>query len=89
LTFGFFSFSTIEECFKDVPALCERLQDIREEHSRHSQFVTAMENLKHIFTVPDNVEKTRKWIKEGDFLHARQVHIFIAAGLTVYFMLAS
>lgn len=65
----------MDQLFCEVPALCENLQDVREENSRHSQYVTAMENLKHIFTVPECVEKTKQWISEGDLLHARQVSI--------------
>ncbi|XP_034237969.1 exocyst complex component 3 [Thrips palmi] len=66
------SLKTMDQLFCEVPALCENLQDVREENSRHSQYVTAMENLKHIFTVPECVEKTKQWISEGDLLHARQ-----------------
>jgi hypothetical protein len=32
-----------------------------------------MENLKHIFTVPESVEKTKQWINEGKLLHTHQV----------------
>ncbi|KAK3912373.1 Exocyst complex component 3 [Frankliniella fusca] len=66
------SLKTMDQLFCEVPALCENLQDVKEENSRHSQYVTAMENLKHIFTVPECVEKTKQWISEGDLLHARQ-----------------
>lgn len=66
------SLKTMDQLFREVPSLCENLQDVREENSRHSQYVTAMENLKHIFTVPECVEKTKQWISEGDLLHARQ-----------------
>lgn len=59
--------------FSEVPALCNKLNDVREENMRHSQYVTAKENLKHIFTVPDSVQKTKTWISEGKLLHAHQV----------------
>nr|CAD7204109.1 unnamed protein product [Timema douglasi] len=62
----------IEESFSSVPALNSKLQDVREENMRHSQYVTAMENLKHIFTVPESVEKTKQWINEGKLLHTHQ-----------------
>ncbi|XP_063225953.1 exocyst complex component 3 [Bacillus rossius redtenbacheri] len=62
----------IEESFPSVPALNAKLQDVREENMRHSQYVTAMENLKHIFTVPESVAKTKQWINEGKLLHAHQ-----------------
>lgn len=59
--------------FSDVPKLCNALNEVREENMRHSQYVTAKENLKHIFTVPDSVEKTKQWINEGKLLHTHQV----------------
>lgn len=59
--------------FSDVPKLCNTLNEVREENMRHSQYVTAKENLKHIFTVPDSVEKTKQWINEGKLLHTHQV----------------
>ncbi|CAH1153644.1 unnamed protein product [Phaedon cochleariae] len=60
------------ELFTDVPDLCKRLNDIKEENMRHSQYVTARENLKHIFTVPESVEKTKLLINEGKLLHTHQ-----------------
>lgn len=61
--------------FSEVPALCNKLNEVREENMRHSQYVTAKENLKHIFTVPDSVQKTKTWVNEGKLLHAHQVII--------------
>ncbi|KAF7283803.1 hypothetical protein GWI33_022843 [Rhynchophorus ferrugineus] len=58
--------------FEDVPKLCNALSEAREENMKHSQYVTARENLKHIFTVPESVEKTKQWINEGKLLHAHQ-----------------
>lgn len=69
-----FSLKWIEESFAAVPGLHAKLQDVRDENMRHSQYVTAMENLKHIFTVPESVEKTKQWISEGKLLHTHQVH---------------
>ncbi|XP_045583111.1 exocyst complex component 3 isoform X1 [Procambarus clarkii] len=69
----------IKTCLSDmelslvrVPELSERLYECREEYVRHSQYAAAMENLKHIFTVPESVEKTHKWIAEGRLLYAHQ-----------------
>ena len=62
----------IEDCIKPLPALCSSVNQVREEHVIHSQYAVAMENLKHIFTVPESVEKTRQWISEGKLLHAHQ-----------------
>ncbi|XP_030762486.1 exocyst complex component 3 [Sitophilus oryzae] len=58
--------------FSDVPKLCNALSEVRDENMKHSQYVTAKENLKHIFTVPESVEKTKQWINEGKLLHAHQ-----------------
>lgn len=63
----------LEELLKGVPPLVASLQAVREEDSRHSQYVTAMDSLKHIFTVPESVAKTKQWIGEGKLLHAHQV----------------
>lgn len=50
-----------------------KLNEVRDENMRHSQYVTAKENLKHIFTVPESVQKTKQWINEGKLLHTHQV----------------
>lgn len=63
----------LEELLRGVPPLVASLQAVREEDSRHSQYVTAMDSLKHIFTVPESVAKTKQWIGEGKLLHAHQV----------------
>lgn len=62
----------IGEAFKLAPELNTKLQAVQEENMRYSQYVTAKENLKHIFTVPESVEKTKQWINEGKLLHAHQ-----------------
>ncbi|KAK2587600.1 hypothetical protein KPH14_003727 [Odynerus spinipes] len=62
----------IGKLFSIVPELSAKLQPVQEENMRHSQYVTAKENLKHIFTVPESVEKTKQWINEGKLLHAHQ-----------------
>lgn len=67
----------LEELLKSVPPLVASLQAVREEDSRHSQYVTAMDSLKHIFTVPESVAKTKQWIGEGKLLHAHQVSIWL------------
>lgn len=62
----------IEKSLGTVPELYEKLREVREENLRHSQLVTARENLKHIFTVPETVSKTLVWIEEGKLLQAHQ-----------------
>ncbi|XP_046676471.1 exocyst complex component 3-like isoform X1 [Homalodisca vitripennis] len=62
----------INDSFVNIPELGNKLNEVRNKNITHSQFVTAMENLKHLFTVPESVEKTKQWISEGKLLHAHQ-----------------
>ncbi|XP_063975126.1 exocyst complex component 3 [Diachasmimorpha longicaudata] len=62
----------IGQSFGSALELSSKLQAVQDENMRHSQYVTAKENLKHIFTVPESVEKTKQWINEGKLLHAHQ-----------------
>lgn len=62
----------IQKMFKIAPTLSTRLSAVQFEHMRHSQYVTAKENLKHIFNVPESIEKTKQWINESKLLHAHQ-----------------
>lgn len=62
----------MDNIFVDVPKYYNQLNDVRDEHMRHSQYVTAIENLKHIFTVPESVAKTKKMINDGKLLHTHQ-----------------
>lgn len=66
------SIKTMNNLFGEVPKVYNKLCSVREEHMRHSQYVTAMENLKYIFTVPESVKKTKQWINEGKLLHTHQ-----------------
>lgn len=63
----------VQKLFDDVPVLFNALNEVRDENMRHSQYVTAIENHKHIFTMPASVEKTKQWINEGKLLHTHQV----------------
>lgn len=62
----------IVEVFDELPPLGDTLKEVRTENMRHSQYVTAIENLKHLFTMPESVEKTIRWIGDGKLLHAHQ-----------------
>jgi len=66
------SMGEMETVLGEVPELFRKLSGVREENLRHSQLATAMENLKHIFTVPETVAKTKLWIEEGKLLSAHQ-----------------
>lgn len=61
-----------KESFLHVSSLGHKLLDVRNKHLQHSQYLTANENMKHIFTVPESIEKTKQWISDGKFLHAHQ-----------------
>ncbi|XP_058059313.1 exocyst complex component 3 [Anopheles bellator] len=56
----------------DVPPIYDTLESVRDENAKHSQYMTAMENLKHIFTVQSSVDKAMAWIEEDKLLHAHQ-----------------
>lgn len=58
--------------FINLPSLGYKLQDVRTKQMQHSQYMTANENMKHLFTVPESIEKTKQWINDGKFLHAHQ-----------------
>ncbi|CRK86149.1 CLUMA_CG000126, isoform A [Clunio marinus] len=62
----------IQQLIENVPNLADRLEPVKEENTKYSQYVTAMENLKHIFTVQASVEKALDWIKEDKLLLAHQ-----------------
>lgn len=58
----------IQLLIQNVPKLSDDLEPVKEENTLHSQYVTAMENLKHIFTVQSSVEKAMAWIEEDKLL---------------------
>ncbi|XP_014257420.1 exocyst complex component 3 [Cimex lectularius] len=62
--------STVNSLLVDLPNLVKRLQSVREKNNQYSQYATAMENLKNLFSVPESVEKTKQWINEGKLLYA-------------------
>lgn len=61
-----------KQSFVHLPVLEYKLQDVRTKHIQHSQYLTANENMIHLFTIPDSINKTKQWISEGKFLHAHQ-----------------
>ncbi|KAL9920591.1 exocyst complex component Sec6 isoform 1-T1 [Glossina fuscipes fuscipes] len=64
--------SKVEKLMQGVPEIYEALEDVREENTKHSQYATAMENLKHIFNVEASVQKTMSLIDEDKLLNAHQ-----------------
>lgn len=64
------SMVNINDLLKDLPQLVLELRDVRSKNMQHSQYMTAVDNLKNLFTVPESVEKTKQWINEGKLLFA-------------------
>uniref|UniRef100_A0A146ME14 Exocyst complex component 3 n=2 Tax=Lygus hesperus TaxID=30085 RepID=A0A146ME14_LYGHE len=67
----------VQEALNDIgssvvefPELVKNLQGVREKNMQYSQYSTAMENLKNLFSVPESVEKTKQWINDGKLLYA-------------------
>lgn len=48
---------------------------LREANIKHSQYATAMEHLRHIYNIPEIVEKTHEFIVEGKLLHAHKKYV--------------
>ncbi|XP_072175892.1 exocyst complex component 3-like [Diadema setosum] len=58
--------------YRECAELTSTLGDVKEVASQHSQLAAAVENLKHIFTVPENVKKTEMYIQDEKLLHAHK-----------------
>ena len=63
-------FKEMDEILPSVPNLVDKLRHVREESMKHSQYGAAVENLKHIFDVPESIKKARMFIDEGKYLFA-------------------
>ncbi|XP_014281696.1 exocyst complex component 3 [Halyomorpha halys] len=61
---------TVNNLLQDLPDLVKKLQSVRSQNRQHSQYMTAVDNLKNLFSVPESVEKTKQWINEGKLLFA-------------------
>uniref|UniRef100_A0A2P2I4L7 Exocyst complex component 3-like n=1 Tax=Hirondellea gigas TaxID=1518452 RepID=A0A2P2I4L7_9CRUS len=62
----------VEKLLSGVGGLGETMNGLREEYVRYSQYLAATENLKHIFTVPESIDKTQKLIDDNNLLYAHQ-----------------
>ncbi|CAH1772731.1 unnamed protein product [Owenia fusiformis] len=62
----------VDEIYQTTSEYGARLTKIRDENSRHSQLAAAVENMKHIFTVPEMVRKTEELIDDGKLLYAHK-----------------
>lgn len=68
---------SVQDLLENIPSLYNSLEDVRSENTKHSQYLTAMENLKHIFTVSTSVSKAMQWIEDDKLLLAHQVSLII------------
>ncbi|KAH3748666.1 exocyst complex component 3-like isoform X2 [Dreissena polymorpha] len=66
------SLDQVDETYRKVKPLQKKIATVLEENNNFCQLATAMENLKHIFTVPESVKKTEDLISEGKLLHAHK-----------------
>ncbi|XP_071941663.1 exocyst complex component 3-like [Antedon mediterranea] len=66
--------STVEvnEKYQECAELAMKLTSVREVANEHSQLAAAVENLKHIFTVPETIERTERQIEDGQLLLAHK-----------------
>eukprot|EP00096_Caligus_rogercresseyi_P011855 TRINITY_DN480_c0_g1_i1.p1 TRINITY_DN480_c0_g1~~TRINITY_DN480_c0_g1_i1.p1 ORF type:complete len:718 (-),score=192.62 TRINITY_DN480_c0_g1_i1:66-2219(-) len=69
------SVAEIEDTLKELPLLQDKLYDIKIETQKHSQLLTAKENLKHLFNVPEIVQQTETCIMEGRLLEAHKAMV--------------
>ncbi|XP_041361118.1 exocyst complex component 3-like [Gigantopelta aegis] len=66
------SLDEVDENYKVLQPLHEKLSGLREENKKFCRLAAACENLRHIFTVPESVERTRNLIAEGKLLQAHK-----------------
>lgn len=66
------SLDQVDEIYKSLKPLQAKIAAVNEENKNFCQLATAMENLKHIFTVPESVRKTEELINDGKLLLAHK-----------------
>lgn len=63
----------VDRMYASCGSLSDKLRDIKDISAQHRQLATAMENLKHIFGVPEEVAKAKQMISDGELLQAHKV----------------
>lgn len=58
-----------------MPPIYNSLENVREENHKHSQYATAIGNLKQIFEIQASVANTMQLIDEDKLLQAHQVSV--------------
>ncbi|KAH7696380.1 Proable exocyst complex component Sec6, partial [Aphelenchoides avenae] len=66
------SMQEIFDQLKPIPELKSKMSKLSDANTVHSQYATAMENLKHIFHINETIEKTHDFIMEGSLLQAHK-----------------
>lgn len=66
------SLDQMEEAYTSIEPLHKKLSPLMGENSKFCQLAAAQENLKHIFTVPESVKKTKDLVAEGKLLQAHK-----------------
>ncbi|XP_052762929.1 exocyst complex component 3-like [Mya arenaria] len=66
------SLDQVDEQYKRMGPLQKKIGTVLDENQKFCQLATAMENLKHIFTVPESVKKTEELINDGKLLYAHK-----------------
>ncbi|XP_071106920.1 exocyst complex component 3-like [Haliotis cracherodii] len=66
------SLDEVDENYRSIQPLHDKLKEVKRENSEFCQLAAAQENLKHIFTVPESVSRTRDLITEGKLLQAHK-----------------
>uniref|UniRef100_A0A9J2PAF8 Exocyst complex component Sec6 n=1 Tax=Ascaris lumbricoides TaxID=6252 RepID=A0A9J2PAF8_ASCLU len=60
----------IHDTLQRFPELKKKMAKLREANIRHDQYATAMEHLKHIYSINETIEQTHEYIVDGKLLLA-------------------
>ncbi|PIK38860.1 putative exocyst complex component 3 [Apostichopus japonicus] len=62
----------VDEMYEECSELTSKLGDVKDVANEHSQLAAAVDNLKHIFTVPENIRLTEQYIEDEKYLLAHK-----------------